>query len=370
MPKTDPEYYALVVGIRDYPAFPDAKLEGPVDDAKAFRKWVIDPNGGKVPARNVKCITSQQPRPTTGQQVAGASCFATDARPSEYEIECEFRRFHEAVHQSKQRGLGPRLGRRLYIYFSGHGFAPDRDESAVCAANFSRIETGSHVLAKSHAEWLANAGAFEEIVLFTDSCRRSEGKIRQNWKTESITPVPGATPPSELYLFAAGFDQETREVLKDGSRRGPFTLALLEGLRGGAGNADGQVTAESLEEYLKTAVADLLDEKDRADPHVAKRPQTARKTGDFVIATPKRARNRQLPVFKVRVHVPPALLGANISIMNSRLNEVKHIPSAPASFELQLKRDFYEIQVDFGEFSRSRPFEVTGAREEMRLDAI
>lgn len=370
MPKRNSDHYALIFGIRDYPAFRASKLEGPVDDAKDFRNWLVDPNGGNVPVKNVKCITSRQTIRNKGPNTPSAPTSATDARPAEYDIEREFRRFHDAVYRSKEKRLGSRIGKRLYIYFSGHGFAPERDESAICAANFSANETGSHVLAKRHAEWFANAGAFEEILLFTDSCRRSEQKIQSNWKSEALPPVPGTEPTRELYVYAAPYDQETREVLKNGARRGSFTLALLEGLRGAAADQDGNVTAESLQAYMETAIADLLDERDKSDPYVAKAPQVVKTAKGLLIAAPKRTKAGRAAMFKVCVHVPQALIGADVQVVDSNLKLMNQFQSSPEFFELPLKRGFYEIQVNSEGFSRSRAFEVTGAQEEMHLDVI
>ncbi len=39
--------WAIVVGIRFYPELDN--LDGPENDAKAFRNWLVSPTGGAVP---------------------------------------------------------------------------------------------------------------------------------------------------------------------------------------------------------------------------------------------------------------------------------------------------------------------------------
>ena len=46
--------YAIVIGIDRYPGFRD--LGGACNDAEAFAEWLTDPNGGDVPAENVRTL--------------------------------------------------------------------------------------------------------------------------------------------------------------------------------------------------------------------------------------------------------------------------------------------------------------------------
>lgn len=70
-------HYGLVVGIRHYPAM--SNLRGPVRDAHAFHKWLVDPLGGGVPRRNTRKITT----PPKAHLITDPD----DARPIKREIE-------------------------------------------------------------------------------------------------------------------------------------------------------------------------------------------------------------------------------------------------------------------------------------------
>ena len=98
--------YAVVVGISKYGAI-KPELEGPEKDACAFRDWLLASSGGAVPKDNVALILSSQFQPTlTRVTVAFAKLMSLTVKNA-----------HKA----------PRVGRRLYIYLSGHGITPRSD---------------------------------------------------------------------------------------------------------------------------------------------------------------------------------------------------------------------------------------------------
>ena len=230
MSKGDPRHYALIVGIRDYPDEPEPRLEGPVIDAREIEEWLVDPNGGRVPKSNVICLTSplRQPRDSRVSEDE----MRENSRPSEAEIESEFRKLHRKVLRNGDLRTGPRIGKRLYVYFSGHGFGPSKTESALCAANYHREWPGNHVLARYNVEWFVNAGAFDEVLLFADCCRTRDTTTHLNMKYAPKYAAKDSPPVKVLYLYAAQWGQRTVEVEWNGGKRGAFTLALLAGLRG------------------------------------------------------------------------------------------------------------------------------------------
>jgi hypothetical protein len=57
-------------------------------------------------------------------------------------------------------GDGAVVGRRLYLYFAGHGFAPTDTETALLMANATRTRGGHHIPGRSYAEWFYRAGYF------------------------------------------------------------------------------------------------------------------------------------------------------------------------------------------------------------------
>jgi hypothetical protein len=112
----NPDDYAVVVGINRYRAG-FVPLQGSVNDAKLFVKWLTRPDGGGLDPKNIKCLTTPDDE---------------TFRPIRDEIEDELIQLYER----RNRQSAP-LGRRLYLFFSGHGVGED-DECALITANASR----------------------------------------------------------------------------------------------------------------------------------------------------------------------------------------------------------------------------------------
>ena len=123
----NPDHHAIIVGIAYYPGLLNdegqpSDLDGPVIDATAIRDWLVDADGGGLAGKNVTLITSTK-------RVKRAR----SAKPTLATIQQAFRDL-----QAKTR---KRPGRRLYVYMSGHGFAPDADEGALYRPNARRMST-------------------------------------------------------------------------------------------------------------------------------------------------------------------------------------------------------------------------------------
>ncbi len=117
---------ALVVGINRYPGI--SMLSGAESDAQAFYDWVTDPAGGGVKPENALLILAQNfPTPTD----------VDDALPGKEQIEKFFTKVDECADANNNDGSGDglRAGKRLWLFFSGHGFAPSLDRSGVLMAN-------------------------------------------------------------------------------------------------------------------------------------------------------------------------------------------------------------------------------------------
>jgi hypothetical protein len=172
------EDWAVVAGINYYPALTD--LEGPKLDSATFEEWVK--NSGFVPDEQVICLRSPAYRP----ECPGS------AQPTQADFEEAFRLLIRKAY-SKQFH---RLGRRLYIFFSGHGIIatrasiPDWREAALLMANAEPIFLSNHVGARAWAEWFRALAIFDEVFLFADCCRDLEDLVAPNpigappWKRE------------------------------------------------------------------------------------------------------------------------------------------------------------------------------------------
>ena len=105
--------YAVIIGVKDYEGL--TILNGPETDATSFRDWVIDTDGGDVPAANCTLIISE-PDPVT---------------PLQHDVDFAFRDIFKKLRATNT------AGRRLYFYFSGHGLGITWDETALALPPWS-----------------------------------------------------------------------------------------------------------------------------------------------------------------------------------------------------------------------------------------
>ena len=251
----NPEDYAIIIGLQNYPGL--RSLQGPENDARAFHEWIVSPTDGGVPnnKQHVRLILSSQYKPK--------STDVGDARPVVRQIQQVFKGLLAIHRQNINKGRGPRIGRRLYIYMAGHGISPrgfdgvNQHESALLTSNYNP-ETGRvyHVPGAYTATWFSLNDCFDEVFLFMDCCRddtfvRSVGAYLDNTGT--------ADRAKRCYAFGTKWSQRSREKSmadEKGAVRGIFTKTLLAGLRGAAAHPDPAnaqqsiVTVSTLKGYL------------------------------------------------------------------------------------------------------------------------
>lgn len=198
--------FALVVGVNDYPTF--TPLNGAVDDATAFYNWLCDPNGGGVDEEkgHAKLVTS-----------------TPDPKPKQEHVDAALRELIEAAD-----AIGG--GRRLYVYFSGHGAAArdTADGVALLLADWSVQRAKIGLSSARYRDNLVDFGLFEELVVVLDCCR-SHGKSGVG--QECSLTLELKTPPTStqwLIVFACERNQNAYERLNGISWSGVFTRSLLE----------------------------------------------------------------------------------------------------------------------------------------------
>jgi hypothetical protein len=215
------EDFAVIVGINTYPGL--NTLSGPENDARAFRDWVVAPLGGNVPDANLHLICSSD---YVGQ--------ADPVRPLKTDIYAAFNRLRALA-----KANGGKVGRRLYMFYAGHGIGPDNepDESALLMAN---AESGSlsHVPGVTVTKHFQAASFFDQLVLFMDCCRDSWANTRL--QRPDWDPEPGLDPDKvqRVLGFGGKWDHKARErefELEPGKKQvhGVFTAHLLTLLRAG-----------------------------------------------------------------------------------------------------------------------------------------
>src|SRR5690606_22436616 len=102
-----------------------------------FHNWIVSPEGGNVPTDKVKLILSSDHPLKTSREGA-----FDDAKPALKEVVKAFRDLRDISKKNSKDLKGPRVGRRLYVFMSGHGITPSaftgsklRGEAALLLAN-------------------------------------------------------------------------------------------------------------------------------------------------------------------------------------------------------------------------------------------
>jgi len=344
------EDWAIVVGITQYPGL--SNLDGPENDAKGFYEWVVSPTGGDVPQDHVAFMLSSN---------FPAAILPGRAEPAAATVQRAFDDLQDLAEQSQREGNGLRVGRRLYIYLSGHGCAPPSYDSALLAANATPKRPGYHILGRLYADWFLRSNFFDEAILFMDCCRENVQTPPNIPPYIDITGADALDKTKVFYGFATKWSRLSRErKMADGLVHGIFTTALLEGLKGAACDpGDGRITSASLGNYLYANMKNFLSPADLDDPGIPKEPDL---DYDKNPQTPLVFTTVTIPVFPVTINLPPGSAGNKIDIVDSKLKIVQSAIAAPPQLRVQLKRGTYLVQL-LANGLQTDPFEVNGTEE-------
>lgn len=225
--------YAIIVGIDYYVEL--RKLDGPINDAKDFHSWLVDCDGGRLPAKNCHCISSSE----------------NPVKPLQDDIDDKMALIYEA---GKETGFN-----RFYFYFAGHGFGKDWKETGLCLPKWSEMRRNYALSSSLYIDAIIKSGIFKEVYFFLDCCRD------RIFSVQPLSPTfgwPDSTNVAQSFAaYAAEFDNAAFEAMDlNGEKvlvRGHFTKALVQGLRGAAVNERGEVTTDSMKGYLKSTVEEL-----------------------------------------------------------------------------------------------------------------
>lgn len=255
--------YAIVAGISHYPDPGLGSLDGPENDARAFYEWVTT-RGGVDTSRASLILSSQYPL------VADP----IDALPNESVIDKEFRRLHDASQIRSRKNQGPTIGRRLYIFFAGHGFVPKWTERVLALLTANAIETNpTHIAAPLLQRWARDAGVFDEVMLFMDCCATTGREVELRRHTFVVPKNVKAVNSGKLFYAAAckpGLKTREKTVAVEGVARGAFSVCLLDALSGLAVE-EGKITNHSLAKYLTEQLRSHLSPHDLQDDEIAKK---------------------------------------------------------------------------------------------------
>lgn len=246
----NPQDYALVIGLNDYPQYGGAKgrsLKGAIRDATSFAHWLRNlDTGGGLPGDHVKLITS----------------VVDPLAPDKQRIDDELEKIVQAARKDG--------GRRLYVYFSGHGHVngDSNHDVALCLPHWSADRRNAALSSSAYLNYIRKCTPFQEVMLFFDCCRvKQVAALGQD--SELGCPLPVDKQRKVMWAFASEFlkpafegtgargdDGDAQEgVVSDAEEvRGHFTKALLAALGAGAARTQGGVTVRALKSYLESNV--------------------------------------------------------------------------------------------------------------------
>ncbi len=255
-PVVNDRHYALVVGINTYPGLTD--LGGPVNDAKNFRDWLVDPVGGHLPDDNVRLLLSDDG--------------AVSARPLRDEIDDALLDLNAKAMNDIGASLEDFARSRLIIYVAGHGIMPGNGDGALLLANARKGAYSRNIELRAYADWYARAGLFAQVLVYADCCRNWYPQARGTPPTFDDPGRPNG-PVQYLIWYGTGPDEfayeYTETSIPPDERRGYFTSALLDGLRGGASaRRDGTLTAQALLLFVRVQVSKAVARSKKAVPQV------------------------------------------------------------------------------------------------------
>lgn len=239
--------YALIVGINEYDWNILEPLKGPRNDAKNFMEWLLSPTGGKIPKKNILpylLIADHGEEPKSSDVVNRVMKMIKLSRDGETSI-----------------------GRRLYIFLAGHGVASELDEAGLLTADANQLFP-LHIVGSRYANLFAGLALFEEVILIMDCCRFS-GLVSENGSVFNFGGKyddGGAYKVKRFHAYSTGFGRAAREKRFGREVHGIFSHILMDGLRGGAVDGQGQITVRNLKRFIDKKLSKLMAAGDDQDP--------------------------------------------------------------------------------------------------------
>ena len=257
-PDMNDKDYAVVVGISKYGSI-KPELIGPEKDAQTFYDWLISPTGGDLPESNVgKVLSSLYAKANTS---LNGDVFGYE--PTLVRVNAAFAKLISVTVKNSQKA--PRVGRRLYIYLSGHGITPRSDPntsinlSGLLMANCVEDVIYDYVSGQAYAEWFRLSHGFDEILLFMDCCRTDKPEIPPQTITTPVVQGGRVNDVKFFYAWATQWDTLAFEqpLGVPPEPRGVFSYALMEALRAGPTDAQGQLTPKGIVGHLAIRIPQL-----------------------------------------------------------------------------------------------------------------
>lgn len=298
-------HYAILVGIHRYGDVGLKGLDGPPNDIKLVKNWLVDQARGGLRPEHVEIIATD---PAT-QGKAGL-----DFPPLAEDF---LNKFMSLVKNDDGSWNVRKGGSRLYLYFSGHGFSEKKDataHAALYAGNCQLRGPFFNIYGTFYAKWAKSFGLFDEIVLIMDCCRDAEATKEP---TKPPLPVNGDVGTAQrvrmLEIYAAprgGKAQERAIPDRGGLVHGLLTHVLIEALEN-AGLRKDFVNGTEIKSYIEQRWRAVCG-KDAVNPPEIYLPQL----GDIDFDRPESKATGIVQRFKVE----KVKDGASFSLFNGDLS--------------------------------------------------
>ena len=235
---TDPQSYALIIGISNYKFI--RSLSYADKDAELFRDFMKSPGGGNLKEDNIFCLLNE------------------DAKAANFWV--------KGLAWLKSKKINP--GDRLFIYLAGHGDAIDENEFFFLTYDCNPAGDKNNYLVTGNIQLynlknrISNfTGNGVDVYFIMDACRTNElpgGKEGQLVLNSAISEKR----TGEVIMLATGAGQESLEDASIGSGQGLFTYYLISGMAGMADSSgDNKVTLGELQRYVDNRVPAVALEK-------------------------------------------------------------------------------------------------------------
>jgi tetratricopeptide (TPR) repeat protein len=227
--------YALIVGVSDYEDPKVKDLYYAHIDAQKFADYLRSPAGGNVPEENIHLLKNEEA--TTGVLEQELTWWKNTPQPGD-KAYLVFSGHAEVQNKVLNRG-----------YFMLHN--SQKDNLSTTALSFDDL---SYVVAELNlkGDTIGNDSGGVEVILIFDACR--SGALEESSSAAALKMANGFK--NTIRLLSCKPSQDSEEAKRWGGGRGAFSFHLVAGLVGKADTdpADGWVTLEELEDYLKEAV--------------------------------------------------------------------------------------------------------------------
>ena len=343
--------YAIVMGVQGYPVLggrspPVAgNLSGPVNDADAILDWLKSAQGGDVPQKHVRTITTAGFPP------------GADPRPVEQDMREAFDWLKDTTFELQDRP------RRLYIYASGHGFARKRLEGGIYLAD-AEPENYSHLAVSDYFNWFVDAGVFRECMLILDACM-DQGRLVQVTPPHLFRAIdPEAERTTRVFAtYSARYSGRSVEnTMPNGKVHGAFTYAMKLALEGAASvpapGGGRRITTASLRDYLIATTQKLMRPDQREDTGVSIEPDFG-PFDDFVVV-------EDAPLFRLEVELtlPSSATGKTFTLKDAALRKIAPFRPGTGSILVTLSPGLYLLTSETG---WRAAFEITGFERHIQL---